>query len=236
MTPAEDAAFQASADGVADMGRDRHDRETGSGLRSESPASVQESHALGRVPDILARMTGQLAETGLAGEERAAALVYLCMTSRLLERPVSLVLKAPSSAGKSYLVKRVLELFPPSAYHAVTAMSERAIAYGREPLSHRILVLYEAAGMQGDWASYLIRSLLSEGVIRYETVDPKTHQVRLMERAGPTGLIVTTTAIQLHPENETRLRVSRGRQASLPRPPRCPRRRRMPRHRHRSAR
>lgn len=26
-----------------------------------------------------------------------------------------------------------------------------------------------------------------------------------MERAGPTGLIVTTTAIQLHPENETRM-------------------------------
>jgi hypothetical protein len=177
---------------------------TEDGLRSESHAIVQEAPALAREPDILARATCQLEESGLVGETRAAALIFLSVTSRLLQRPVSLALKAPSSAGKSYLVKRVLELFPPSAYHALTAMSERALAYGREPLSHRTLVLYEAAGMQGEWASYLIRSLLSEGCIRYETVDEK-RQPLLIEREGPTGLIVTTTAIQLHPENETRL-------------------------------
>jgi hypothetical protein len=55
--------------------------------------------------------------------------------------------------------------------------------------------------------SYLIRSLLSEGMIRYELVE-KTHdgmRPRLIEKQGPTGLIVTTTATRLHPENETRL-------------------------------
>ena len=31
-----------------------------------------------------------------------------------------------------------------------------------------MLVIYEAAGLTGDWASYLMRSLLSEGCIRYE--------------------------------------------------------------------
>ena len=90
---------------------------------------------------------------------------------------------------------------------AVTAMSERALAYGDEPLKHRILVLYEAEGMSGDTASYLIRSLLSEGCVRYETVEktPQGLQARLIEREGPTGLIVTTTRDGLHPENETRL-------------------------------
>jgi hypothetical protein len=174
------------------------------GLRSEARASVQDVPALATERDILARATRQLEETGLVGEERAAALIFLALVSRLLQKPVSLALKAPSSAGKSYVVKRVLELFPTSAYHALTAMSERALAYSREPLSHRVLVLYEAAGMQ-EFASYLVRSLLSEGCIRYETVDPKTLQARLIEREGPTGLIVTTTAISLHPENETRL-------------------------------
>jgi hypothetical protein len=52
-----------------------------------------------------------------------------------------------------------------------------------------------------------LRSLLSEGRVRYETVE-KTREglrPRPIEREGPTGLIVTTTAAQLHPENETRL-------------------------------
>jgi hypothetical protein len=70
-----------------------------------------------------------------------------------------------------------------------------------------MLVIYEAAGMAGDFATYLIRSLLSEGRIRYETVE-KTRdglKPKLIEREGPTGLIVTTTQTSLHPENETRL-------------------------------
>jgi hypothetical protein len=86
-------------------------------------------------------------------------------------------------------------------------MSERALAYSEEPLSHRFLVLYEAAGMSGDFATYLIRSLLSEGRLRYEVVEKTSEGLkpRLIEREGPTGLIVTTTAVKLHPENETRM-------------------------------
>ncbi len=70
-----------------------------------------------------------------------------------------------------------------------------------------MLILYEAAGMSGETASYLIRSLLSEGRIRYELVEktPGGMRPRLIEREGPTGLIVTTTATKLHPENETRM-------------------------------
>lgn len=125
----------------------------------------------------------------------------------MFDRPISIAVKGSSSAGKSYLVEKVLSFFPSEAYHAVTAMSERALAYGDEPLKHRMLVLYEAGAMNGDIASYLIRSLLSEGCVRYETVEktPQGLQARLIEREGPTGLIVTTTRDGLHPENETRL-------------------------------
>src|SRR5262249_3093113 len=133
--------------------------------------------------------------------------LVLAVVSRLLDRPVSIALKGPSSAGKSFLVEQVLRLFPPSAAYTLSAMSERALAYSEEPLMHRVLVLFEAAGLRGDFASYLVRSLLSEGRLRYETVE-KTKvglRPRLIEREGPTGLIVTTTAVRLHPENETRL-------------------------------
>jgi hypothetical protein len=61
--------------------------------------------------------------------------------------------------------------------------------------------------MASDLAIYLMRSLLSEGKIRYETVEKTSAglQPKLIERDGPTGLIVTTTGANLHPENETRL-------------------------------
>jgi len=125
----------------------------------------------------------------------------------LLDRPVSVAVKGPSSGGKSYVTESVLKLFPPSAFYALTAMSDRALAYSNEPLKHRHLVIYEAAGMSGEFATYLTRSLLSEGRLRYETVEKTKNglEPKVIEREAPTGLIVTTTALHLHPENETRM-------------------------------
>lgn len=162
---------------------------------------------LAQEPDILERFAHDLRRAGLVGEVRGAKLLYLAVTSRLLDKIVSVAVKGPSSGGKSYMVERVLEFFPESAYYALTAMSEHALAYGDEPLNHRFLVIYEAAGMSSDFQSYLIRSLFSEGRLRYETVEKTADGLkpRVIEREGPTGLIVTTTMTKLHPENETRL-------------------------------
>jgi MarR family len=179
--------------------------------RAEAEAASHEAwercQGLAQAPNIVERFAEELARSGVAGEVRTAKLLYLAVTSRLLERPVSIALKGPSSGGKSYVVERVLSFFPESAFYSLTAMSQKALAYSEEPLSHRILVIFEAAGMSGDFATYLIRSLLSEGRIRYEFVEKTAEGLRsrLIEREGPTGLLITTTAVKLHPENETRL-------------------------------
>jgi hypothetical protein len=179
--------------------------------RRETAAKAREAWAgceeLAREPNILERFARDLARSGVAGESRVAKLLYLAVTSRFLEQPVSVAVKGPSSGGKSYLTERVLGFFPESAYYARTAMSERALAYSEEPLQHRFLVLYEAAGMNSDFATYLIQSLLSEGRLSYEVVDKTAEGMkpRVIEREGPTGLLVTTTAVKLHPENETRI-------------------------------
>jgi hypothetical protein len=157
--------------------------------------------------NILDEFTKELLDIGVVGEARAAKIIFLALVSRLLDRPVSVAVKGPSSGGKSFLVESTLKFFPAQAFYALTAMSERALAYSNEPLKHRHLVIYEAAGMHSELGTYLIRSLLSEGRLRYETVE-KTDQgleARLIEREGPTGLIVTTTSLRLHPENETRM-------------------------------
>jgi hypothetical protein len=167
----------------------------------------QACEELAREGRILECFAETLERSGVAGESRVIKLLYLALTSRLLNKPVSVAVKGPSSGGKSYLTERVLRFFPESAYHALTAMSERTLAYSEEPIKHRFLVIYEAEGIASDFATYLMRSLLSEGRVRYETVESTKDGIRprLIEREGPTGLIVTTTAVKLHPENETRL-------------------------------
>jgi hypothetical protein len=163
--------------------------------------------ALAQKGNILDEFTRELLDIGVVGEERAAKIIFLALVSRLLDRPVSVAVKGPSSGGKSFLVESTLKFFPAQAFYARTAMSEHALAYSNEPLRHRHLVIYEAAGMHSEFATYLIRSLLSEGCLRYETVEKTDHglEARLIEREGPTGLIVTTTSLRLHPENETRM-------------------------------
>ena len=162
---------------------------------------------LARSSDVLSELVRAAQKCGLVGEERTIKLIYLAVTSRLLSRIVSIAVKGPSGGGKSFIVETVLRFFPPQAFYELTAMSEHALAYSEEPLRHRIIVVYEAAGLTGDISPYLIRSLLSEGRICYDTVERTKDglKARRIEREGPTGLITTTTAVGLHPENETRL-------------------------------
>ena len=121
------------------------------------------------------------------GEDRTVKLLYLAVTSRLLRKPASAAGEGTVSGGKSFTVETVLKAFPATAYYALSSMSERALAYSEEPLKHRMLVLFEAAGMTGDFGTYLIRTLLSEGCIRYETVEKTGEGLkpRLIEREGP---------------------------------------------------
>jgi len=172
---------------------------------------IQDSYArcreLAKNPDILGKFLRCLKANGVVGEERAAKLLYLILTTRLSDKPVSAAIKGPSSSGKSWLLQKVLEFFPPDSFYALSAMSEKALVYSEEPISNRFIVLYEGAGMGGEFASYITRSLLSEGKLRYETVEKTGEGLRsrFIERNGPTGLLITTTKTSLHPENETRL-------------------------------
>ncbi len=158
-------------------------------------------------PRILDRLPDALAARAVVGEAKAAQLVYLALVTRFDDRPVSVAVKGPSSGGKSWLTQAVVDLFPPSAVFVLTGMSEHVLAYLDEPMSHRFLVLFEAAGLYGDLATYLVRSLVSEGCIRYATVEKTKDGLRprTIHLEGPTGLLLTTTRAGLDAELETRL-------------------------------
>jgi len=152
---------------------------------------------------------------GFTGEERNAKLTYLAITSRILDDPVSIAVKGLSSSGKSYTVGAVLRFFPDEAVITMTAMSERALIYMKDDFAHRTLVLFEAVALreereksESNLTAYIVRSLLSEGEIRYPVAvrgeDGKMVTETIIKK-GPTNFIVTTTATSLHGENETRM-------------------------------
>jgi hypothetical protein len=152
---------------------------------------------------------------GFTGEHRNAKLTYLAITSRVLDDPVSIAVKGLSSSGKSYTIGTVLKFFPDEAVITMTAMSERALIYMEDDFAHRTLVLFEAVALreerektESNLTAYIVRSLLSEGEIRYPVAgrDESGKTVtRWIVKKGPTNFIVTTTAASLHGENETRM-------------------------------
>jgi 5S rRNA maturation endonuclease (ribonuclease M5) len=166
--------------------------------------------------DILSRLECDMGVwCGFTGEHRNAKLVYLAITSRIFDDPVSVAVKGLSSSGKSYTVTAVLRFFPEEAVITMTAMSERALIYMKEDFAHRTLVLFEAVALreerektESNLTAYIVRSLLSEGEIRYPVAvrgDGGNIETRWIIKPGPTNMILTTTATSLHGENETRM-------------------------------
>ncbi|ODR96662.1 hypothetical protein AUC69_13705 [Methyloceanibacter superfactus] len=120
-----------------------------------------------------------------------------------------MVIKGPSGSGKSYALNTALKFIPSEAYEYFSGMSEKALLYNKGlNLKHRYLVIGEAAGLSEGSGRAFLRQLLTEGKVRYATVQSTSEGnvgQELQPLEGPTGLILTTTANALHPEDESRM-------------------------------
>jgi hypothetical protein len=204
---ADEAAFPARFAAAMDTAttlvavEEEHRRE----LAAEAWADCQ---TLARKRDILHAFASKLRERGFVGSTDTPKLIFLVLVSRILRKPVSLVLRGLSSAGKSYNVESVLPFFPASAYFDRSGMSERALVYSTESFEHRILYIAEADAFAAEGlGAYFLRTLISENRLVYETVEKDGDRLvtRVIVKPGPIGVILTTTRLRLHPENETRL-------------------------------
>lgn len=170
---------------------------------------------LAHEPDLLAKVVKTVHDLGVAGEDRVIRGTYLTALSQVLAEPISLVVKGTSAGGKSYSTKTTLLLFPADDFYSVTAGSQRSLIFTDEEFSHRTIVMFEATALRevaekrdGDMTAMIVRTLLSEGRIVYDMTergDDGKMGARRIVKEGPTNLIVTTTADNLHNENETRL-------------------------------
>jgi len=159
-------------------------------------------------PNLVKIIQQDLMSMGAVGEEINLLLLYLAGTSRILPKPISIVIKGTSSGGKSYIVSIAIRLMPPDAVKEYSSISAKALTHMKqEELKNKILIVYERPGAEA--SDYNIRVIQSEGKIRIATTvkDPETGNFTTIEKEveGPIAYIETTTKTSIHPENETRV-------------------------------
>ncbi len=163
---------------------------------------------LARSEAILDEFEKELRRCGVVGALDNFKILLLTMLTRLSDSPVSAVLKGGPTAGKSFTLDTVLRYTPQNAFEFLSGMSEKAIIYATVDLRHKMLCIGEFAGLQNENGNAWLRQLLTEGRLRYLVTGEDTgagRESREIVKEGPTGLIMTTTAMQLHPEDESRL-------------------------------
>ncbi len=159
-------------------------------------------------PRLLYNIKSQFEKLGIAGETRNSLMIYLALTSRMMDKPISIVNKGDSSSGKSYMINLILRLFPKNAYIEMTAATAQSFYHaGKDDFKHKIIIIYERKGSEN--SDYSIRSFQSEGNLKLQiTVKNKktgNFEVKRKEVLGPVGFLTTTTDPHIHDENETRV-------------------------------
>jgi DNA primase catalytic core len=175
--------------------------------KAKRPAITEEEQAealaLLRSPDLLPRILSDFEALGVVGEEPNKITGYLAAVSRLLDRPLALLIQSASAAGKSSLMDAVLDLVPEEEVIRYSAMSGQSLFYmGDRNLQHKILAIAEEEGAKS--ASYALKLLQSEGRVTMASTgkDPATGMLTTHDYTveGPVMLFLTTTAIELDEE------------------------------------
>jgi DNA primase catalytic core len=177
-----------------------------------------EAMALLKAPDLIDRILADFAASGVVGEETNVLTGYLACVSRLLDRPLAIIIQSSSAAGKSSLMDAVLALMPTDAQVRYSAMTGQSLFYmGETNLKHRILAIAEEEGASS--AGYALKLLQSDGEVTIASTgkDPATGNLVTQQYRveGPVMLFLTTTAIDIDEELLNRclvLTVDEGRQ------------------------
>jgi DNA primase catalytic core len=156
-----------------------------------------------RSPHLLDRILADFARCGVVGEETNKTMSYLAAVSRLLDKPLAIIVQSSSAAGKSSLMEAVLDFMPEEQREEYSAMTGQALFYmGQKNLKHKILAVSEEEGASR--ASYALKLLQSEGVLKIASTgkDPVSGKLITHEYMveGPVMIFLTTTAQEVDEE------------------------------------
>jgi len=171
------------------------------------PALTEAEEAAGlallRDPNLAERIAADVEAIGVVGEGTNALVGYLAMVSRLLDKPLAILIQSTSAAGKSTLMDALLSLLPDSQRVHYSAMTGQSLFYlGEKDLQHKVLAIAEEEGVRQ--AAYALKLLQSQGELTIASTgkDPATGKLVTAEYRvqGPVMLCLTTTAIDIDEE------------------------------------
>ncbi len=117
---------------------------------------------------LLDRILTDFDACGIVGERIGKLTGYLAATSRLLPKPLGVVIQSSSAAGKTSLLDAILAFMPPEHQFGCSAMTSKSLYYaGNLDLRHKILSVAEEEGVRD--ASYALKLLQSEGKLSIVT-------------------------------------------------------------------
>ncbi len=156
-----------------------------------------------RDPRLLERVLEDFEKCGVVGEETNKKIAYLGTVSRLLKKPLAIVVQSSSSAGKTSLMDAVLDFVPEDQRESYTAMTGQSLFYmGEKNLKHKILAIAEQQGAER--AAYPLKLLQSEGRLKIASTgkDPVSgkHVTHDYTVEGPVMIFLTTTAYDVDEE------------------------------------
>ena len=168
-----------------------------------SPTDEAAGFALLRDPQLAERIVADVEAIGVVGEGTNALVGYLAMVSRLLDKPLAILIQSTSAAGKSTLMDALLSLMPERERVHYSAMTGQSLFYiGEGDLRHKILAIAEEEGVRQ--AAYALKLLQSQGELTIASTgkDPATGKLVTSEYRveGPVMLCLTTTAIDIDEE------------------------------------
>src|SRR5882762_7635681 len=171
--------------------------------RSERRKAKREAKKLLQSPRFFNELLDALEKDGLVGEKENALVVYAGASSRILPHPLNVFVRAPSSAGKNFLIKRILRLFPKDAIVDITSVSDTAWSYMGDRLAHKVVYIPERNEAVGN--VHPLRLLISEDkVVRYVTSwKARKLSTKKYEAHGPVAAI-STGKTQLDIDDATR--------------------------------
>ncbi|WP_113633060.1 CHC2 zinc finger domain-containing protein [Pectobacterium peruviense] len=166
-------------------------------------AAKADALALLQDPNLIGRLTDDLAACGVVGESTNLVAGYLAAVSRKLDRPLAVLIQSSSAAGKSSLMDAVLNLIPPEERLQYSAMTGQSLFYlGETNLQHKILAIAEEEGVRQ--AAYALKLLQSDGELTIASTGKDDATGNLVTKQytvkGPVMLMLTTTAIDVDEE------------------------------------
>ena len=180
-------------------------------LLAEMPESVrEEARLMLDDPNLMKLIIDDIETLGVAGERELTATIYLVGVSRLLDRPMAAIAQGPTASGKSFVIEKVAELFPPEAVVRATQQTPQALFHlPPGSLSYRFIVAGERSRREDDdsaEATRALREMISSGRLS-KLIPMKVGgriETQLVEQNGPISYVESTTSAKIFDEDANR--------------------------------